>query len=376
MTGQNIGDVLNAKGVTWGWFQGGFTPDAAWDGNAADKVACTSTHNTIGGTTTKDYSAHHDPFQYYRSTANPHHLPGTPGVAIGAPDDQHQNSDGTWTGANHQYDLDVFEQAVTDDALPAVSYVKADAYQDGHPSNSDPIDEGHFYTRVINALEKSPEWRSTAVVIAYDDSDGWYDHVAPQIGNHSNTTDDAAVCTDSADAPAGGIEDRCGPSQRLPFLVISPYARANYIDHTKTGQASVVKFIEQNWELPVSNGSAIDDAAVSGSFDKTDGSIAGMFDFRAKPRTTPLILAQDGTVLSGGRTVTPVKPAPGKPAPPAANAQLAHAQAKLARDQKALAHAKKVAKRAHGAKKLAAQKKVAKLKRKVAQDKRAVKAAG
>jgi phospholipase C len=61
--------------------------------------------------------------------------------------------------------------------LPSVSFVKPPAYPNTHPANSDPIDEQHFLTSEINQIQRSPEWGSTAVVIAYDDSDGWYDHV-------------------------------------------------------------------------------------------------------------------------------------------------------------------------------------------------------
>ncbi|HZE34014.1 MAG TPA: alkaline phosphatase family protein [Actinoallomurus sp.] len=62
-----------------------------------------------------------------------------------------------------------------------MSFLKAAAYQDAHGANSDPLDEQQFIVNTINKLQKSPDWKSTAVVIAYDDSDGWYDHVAPKI---------------------------------------------------------------------------------------------------------------------------------------------------------------------------------------------------
>lgn len=381
MLGQNIGDVLNAKNVSWGWFQGGFTPTTAWDPHTSGShAACASTHNNIGALPETDYSPHHNPFEYYASTANPHHLAGTPGVAIGAADPQHQNGDGSYTGANHEYDLSVFENAIANDTIPAVSYLKAAAYQDGHPGNSDPIDEQHFYTRIINALEKSPEWKNTAVVIAYDDSDGWYDHVAPKITNGSNngvngSADDQNICTTPAGVAAtapktntdGTIENgRCGPSQRLPLLVISPYSKRNYIDHSQTGQASVVKFIEQNWGL-----SSVDDAAVSGSWDKRDGAINSMFNFSAKPNLTPVLLNTNGTVLSGG-----LRPPTSTPVPsPHPSAALVAAKAHLAKDHQALVKAKKALKKKHGAAKKAAQKKVKRLQKKVKADTKAVRAA-
>jgi phospholipase C len=72
MTGKNIGDLLNAKNVTWGWFQGGFAPTST---NAAGYAVCGSEHENVGGNEVADYSPHHNPFEYYKSTANPKHLP-------------------------------------------------------------------------------------------------------------------------------------------------------------------------------------------------------------------------------------------------------------------------------------------------------------
>ncbi|MEX0428760.1 alkaline phosphatase family protein [Nocardioides sp. DS6] len=303
MQGKNIGDLLNEKHLTWGWFQGGFTPTTAYDPeNGAAYAKCQSTDVNLHGSTVTDYSPHHNPFAYYKSTSNPHHYPGTEGVTLGADD---PTDDATHTGANHEYDLSVFEQAVADDQLPAVSYVKADAYQDGHPSNSDPIDEQHFLVREINAIEQSPEWKSTAIVISYDDSDGWYDHQAPTILNPSSTSDDAAICTAAAQTadPIAGEEDRCGPSQRLPMVVISPYAKKNYIDHNISNQASIVKFIEDNWGLGTIKDD-FGDGPVEDSFDATAGSIEPMFDFQ-HPSGNTVVLNDDGTVKSTSTVKVP-----------------------------------------------------------------------
>src|SRR5919198_4004678 len=91
MTGTNVGDLLNAKGITWGWFQGGFKPTAT---TADGKAVCGAAHPNIGGATVTDYIPHHEPFQYFQSTANQHHLPPTAANMIGKTDQ-----------ANHQYDL-------------------------------------------------------------------------------------------------------------------------------------------------------------------------------------------------------------------------------------------------------------------------------
>ena len=80
--------------------------------------------------------------------------------------------------ANHQYDLSDFWAAVNAGKMPAVSFLKAAKYQDGHAGYSDPIDEQQFIVDTINKLQKTDEWKNTAVIISYDDSDGWYDHVS------------------------------------------------------------------------------------------------------------------------------------------------------------------------------------------------------
>ena len=156
------------------------------------------------------------PFQYYASTANPAHLPPATEAEVG-----HNGQ------ANHQYDLSYFYQSLTDGNLPAVSFVKAPRYQDGHAGYSDPLDEQTYLVNTINAIEQSKFWKSTAIVITYDDSDGWYDQVMPPIVNPSTSVEDALTGTGQCGTgtPAGGFEDRCGYGQRLPLLVVSPYAR-------------------------------------------------------------------------------------------------------------------------------------------------------
>jgi hypothetical protein len=123
------------------------------------------------------------------------------------------------------------------DRLPAVSFLKAPGYQDGHPGYSDPIDEQQFIANEINALEHTPDWASTAVVIVYDDSDGWYDHAYSGVRNPSNTARVAnppgpqdflsgtGLCGPASATPLAGQAGRCGYGPRMPLLVISPWAR-------------------------------------------------------------------------------------------------------------------------------------------------------
>ena len=270
MTGKNIGNLLNAQHVTWGWFQGGFAPTST---NSAGYAVCGSTHTNIGGNTVADYSPHHEPFQYYKSTANPKHLPPSSEAAIGYTDQ-----------ANHQYDLSDFYTTLKDGNMPAVSYLKAAEYQDGHAGYSDPLDEQNFLVNTVNQIEKSKYWKSTAIVIAYDDSDGWYDHQNSPRVNGSHTAEDAAVCT-SAPVVLGRYPNRCGYGPRLPLLVISPWTRENYVSHNLTDQSSVVKFIEDNWLRGQTIG--------HGSFDKIAGSLdarGGVLDFWTRPHFARVIL--------------------------------------------------------------------------------------
>jgi phospholipase C len=313
MTGQNIGDELNAAGLSWGWFQGGFRPTttfAAATGAtqptstftpdefkgkfatkpASDQGLCNAVSPIgagIGGTGTNwgwkdDYIPHHEPFQYYASTANPHHLAPASLAAIGTDTQTITNGVPQFDTANHQYDMSDFNALVgaiahgfiSPDHLPAVSFLKAPGFQDGHPGYSDPLDEQQFIVNEINALEHTPDWSSTAVVVSYDDSDGWYDHVFSGVTNASASVQDfltgTGLCGNpTANPPLAGQNGRCGYGPRLPLLVISPWAKRDFVAHNLTSQTSIIRFVEDNWRLP----------RISGSFDAITGSLSNMFDF-------------------------------------------------------------------------------------------------
>ena len=152
--------------------------------NGVGYAVCGSTHKNIGGNTVADYSPHHEPFQYYKSTANPKHLPPSSEAAIGHTDQ-----------ANHQYDLSLFYETLKDGNMPAVSFLKA-AGLPGRPRRLlQPAGRADFLVNTINQIEKSKYWKSTAIVITYDDSDGWYDHQVMPIVNGSNTSADTPFCS-------------------------------------------------------------------------------------------------------------------------------------------------------------------------------------
>jgi phospholipase C len=294
MATRTVGDIMTSDGVTWGSFMGGFNLTLT---NPNGSTGCSrSTVNpqilafalangdsmaaATAAATVSDYVPHHSFFQYYASTANPNHTRPASIAEIG-----HNGP------ANHAYDTQDFFAAVTAGNFPSVSFLKAQAFQDAHPGNSDPLDEQTFITTVINFLQNTPYWKDTAVVIAYDDSDGWYDHVMPPIVNQSSSSADALTtiattvsgvttvtqsCGNGATALPGNqgsspAQGRCGYAIRQPLLVISPYSRENFVDHTLTDQTSVLRFIEDNWLFGERTG--------AGSYDNIANSIIQMFDF-------------------------------------------------------------------------------------------------
>jgi phospholipase C len=130
------------------------------------------------------------------------------------------------------------------------------------------------------------------------DSDGWYDHaytppVHASFDAQADQLNGPGKCG-SGTAPPGvagkPVNGRCGPGTRIPFLVISPWARPNHVDHARISLASVVRFIEDNWLEGERLG--------GGSFDATAGSVVGMFDFNTTHHVAALYLDPDtGNVL-------------------------------------------------------------------------------
>jgi phospholipase C len=274
MSGKNIGDLLNAQNISWGGFMGGFNLTTV-NGNAT--TGCKrSTVTPAVGQATADYIPHHNWFQYFASTANPQHLRPSSAAVIGLS----LEADGkTPEPANHQYDTDDFFASVKAGNYPSVSFIKAPAFQDGHAGYSDPLDEQAFTAKVVNFLQQQPDWNTTAVIVAWDDSDGWYDHAyanptSSSFDAQADQLNGAGKCGTGSTplgVNGGAVNGRCGPGTRIPFLVISPWAKVNYVDHTAISQASVVRFIEDNWL----NGTRLG----GGSFDASAGSINGLFNF-------------------------------------------------------------------------------------------------
>ena len=286
LSGPSIGDLLNAKGITWGAFMGGFDLTIT---NPNGTTGCnrSSPATPANGGPTNDYIPHHAFFQYFASTANPNHTRPKSLRTIGT------SNDG---GANHQYDLHDFFDALNVGNLPAVSFLKAIATADGHAGYSDPLlEQSLMLVPTINAIMRSPFWKTTAIIVMYDDSDGWYDHQMSPIVNSSAVTNTASpsnsdrlngpgVCGNGT--PLAGIEGRCGYGPRLPLIAISPFAKQNFVDHTLTDQSSVLRFIEDNWSTGRIGG---------GSYDELAGPLSNLFDFGHRGSGTRRLILDPST---------------------------------------------------------------------------------
>ena len=150
-----------------------------------------------------------------------------------------------------------FMADITKNRLPAVSWVVPDIQFSDHPPDS--VCQGeNWMVRVMNALQRSPEWSHTAVVVVWDDFGGFYDHVPPP------------------------HVDIYGMGPRTPGLIISPWARPGFIAHQTLEFASVLKMIETIWGLPPLTQR---DASASDMLD--------LFDFHQKPNPNLILQTHD-----------------------------------------------------------------------------------
>jgi phospholipase C len=305
-TAKNIGDLLNTANIPWGSFVGGFNLQTINENgtsgcsgvNSQGVLASNAGRSHISpvtGRTVNDYVQHHIWFQYFQSTSNPTHARPNSTASIGLTDIPGKSKKDP---ANHAYDLNDFQAAVDAGNFPAVSFIKMEAYQDAHPGNSNALDEQQGFVGLVNFLMQQPEWESTAVILAYDDSDGWADHVFAKNTQGSFSSADALNGAGNCGTPGVtpeplGLKNlpvagRCGPGTRQPFLVISPYAKKNYVSHVQISQASIPQFIEDNWLNSERLG--------GGSFDATTGSITDMFNFKKANSVTLFLDPQSGLV--------------------------------------------------------------------------------
>ncbi len=159
-------------------------------------------NDALAGKPDKNFQFHHQPFVYFQRYA-----------------------DGTPEKAEHLKDEEDFLISLEEGTLPEVSFVKPIGEENEHPGYST-VSGGEQHTvDLIERVKNSPEWENSAILVTYDEFGGFYDHVAP---------------------PA---VDRWGPGSRVPMLIVSPYTRKGFIDHTLYDTTSILKFIEWQYGL-------------------------------------------------------------------------------------------------------------------------------
>ncbi len=213
-TEPTIGDLLSAKGISWVWYGGAW--QAALDGKNASPVP--------------DFQYHHQPFNYFAAMA--------PGTAARA---EHLK-DGGLDGVE-------FIKAIDAGALPQVTFYKPQGNLNEHAGYAAVLAGDQHIADVIGHLQKGPQWRHMLVVVTYDENGGFWDHVAPPKG------------------------DRWGPGSRVPAIIVSPFARRRYIDHTQYDTTSILRFITRRFALPQLAGNAARDAALKANGGKPMGDL-------------------------------------------------------------------------------------------------------
>ena len=202
-TQKTIGDTLSAKGIDWVWYAGGWDAALA-DGRRLDTEKRHVIYNREAGS--PNFQAHHQPFNYYARFA-----PGTP------------------DRARHLRDGREFEEAIEKGTLPPVAFYKPAGRLTQHPSYTD-IQSGDIHIAgILEKLEKSPQWKNMLVIVTYDENGGYWDHVAPPAGD--------------------GWGDRWGPGTRIPTIIVSPFAKRGFVDHTPYDTTSILKLITRRFGL-------------------------------------------------------------------------------------------------------------------------------
>ncbi|MGH6664124.1 MAG: acid phosphatase [Pseudolabrys sp.] len=217
---KTIGDLLTQKGVSWAWYSGAW--QAALDGK--------------GGGPVPDFQYHHQPFNYFAAYA--------PGTDMRA---QHLK-DGGLSGKE-------FIAAIDAGVLPQVTFYKPQGNLNEHPGYAEVLSGDQHLADVIAHLEKSQQWPHMLVIVTYDENGGFWDHVAPPKA------------------------DRWGPGTRIPALIVSPFAKKGFVDHTQYDTTSILRFITKRFGLPVLPGLAARDAALKANDKPPMGDLTAALEF-------------------------------------------------------------------------------------------------
>ncbi|MGZ8136903.1 MAG: acid phosphatase [Methylococcaceae bacterium] len=196
---KTIGDTLSDKGISWAWYAGGWNQASA-DGMKPPDSKRSVIYSDKQGTV--NFQAHHQPFNYYARFA-----PGKP------------------DRAKHLKDGEDFLQAILSGDLPQVAFYKPNGDLNEHPGYTNVLSGDKHLYNLVERIRQSPLWPKSAIIVTYDENGGFWDHVAPPKG------------------------DRWGPGTRVPAIIISPYAKRGFVDHTSYDTTSIIKFITRRFGL-------------------------------------------------------------------------------------------------------------------------------
>jgi phospholipase C len=189
-TARTIGDALSEKNISWAWYAGG------WNRALADRALIYNNGRV-------NFQAHHQPFNYFERFA-----PGTP------------------DRADHLRDGDNLLRDIDAGTLPQVAFYKPQGNLNEHPGYAEILSGDRHIASIIARIQKNAKlWRTTAIIVTYDENGGFWDHVAP---------------------PSG---DRWGPGNRVPAIIVSPFAKKRHVDHTLYDTTSIIKFITRRFDL-------------------------------------------------------------------------------------------------------------------------------
>jgi phospholipase C len=191
--------------------------------------------------------------------------------------------------------IDQFYADAEAGTLPSFSLVEPDYDKQSEEDPQDVQFGDQFLGRVVNAVLSGPKWPSTMLIWTYDEHGGYYDHVPPPA---AVTPDDVPPALVPGDPPGGF--DRYG--FRVPAGVVSPYARRDHVSHTVYDHTSILKTVEEKWNLPALTRR---DANAASLFD--------MLDLVGEPRflTPPHLPApadptpKDACLVDGAGTIPP-----------------------------------------------------------------------
>ncbi|HEV3143745.1 MAG TPA: acid phosphatase, partial [Gemmataceae bacterium] len=212
-----IGDRLDNANVSWKWYSGGW--DNALLGSPSNPA--NGGHTPANDPADPLFQWHHQPLAFYDNFA-----PWLP------------NGQRNPLSAVHLQDENNFFQDLSNGDLPAVSFIKPLGPDNEHPGYTDLIQGQQHVADIVHAIQNSTDWAHTAIIITYDENGGRWDHVSAPDNN--------------------GI---WGDGSRVPGIVISPYAKQGFVDHTEHDTLSILKTIEQRFGLPALN--ALDANATS-----------------------------------------------------------------------------------------------------------------